>query len=148
MKMTKKNTDDIYNQLNTLFEDITTNLNLYNKYTDHPSYSEDFAKQMNTLQAQVDKVATAIYQADDIGGKKETFEKSKAEFLIGYKPPKKKTEQVISNEPTAEDLRLIEQETQDRNKNAQAIDNEAEALSRYQELKEKGSLTSAERVEY
>ena len=148
MKMTKKNTDDIYNQLNTLFEDITTNLNLYNKYTDHPSYSENFAKQMNTLQAQVDKVATAIYQADDIGGKKETFEKSKAEFLIGYKPPKKKTEQVISNEPTAEDLRLIEQETQDRNKNAQAIDNEAEALSRYQELKEKGSLTSAERVEY
>ena len=148
MKMTKKNTDDIYNQLNTLFEDITTNLNLYNQYTDHPSYSENFAKQMNTLQAQVDKVATAIYQADDIGGKKETFEKSKAEFLIGYKPPKKKTEQVISNEPTAEDLRLIEQETQDRNKNAQAIDNEAEALSRYQELKEKGSLTSAERVEY
>ena len=148
MKMTKKNTDDIYNQLNTLFEDITTNLNLYNKYTDHPSYSENFAKQMNTLQAQVDKVATAIYQADDIGGKKETFEKSKAEFLIGYKPPKKKTEQVISNEPTAEDLRLIEQETQDRNKNAQAIDNEAEALSRYQELKEKGNLTSAERVEY
>ena len=148
MKMTKKNTDDIYNQLNTLFEDITTNLNLYNKYTDHPSYSENFAKQMNTLQAQVDKVATAIYQADDIGGKKETFEKSKAEFLIGYKPPKKKTEQVISNEPTAEDLRLIEQETQDRNRNAQAIDNEAEALSRYQELKEKGNLTSAERVEY
>lgn len=148
IKMTKKNTDDIYNQLNTLFEDITTNLNLYNKYTDHPSYSENFAKQMNTLQAQVDKVATAIYQADDIGGKKETFEKSKAEFLIGYKPPKKKTEQVISNEPTAEDLRLIEQETQDRNKNAQAIDNEAEALSRYQELKEKRSLTSAERVEY
>ena len=148
MKMTKKNTDDIYNQLNTLFEDITTNLNLYNKYTDHPSYSENFAMQMNTLQAQVDKVATAIYQADDIGGKKETFEKSKAEFLIGYKPPKKKTEQVISNEPTAEDLRLIEQETQDRNKNAQAIDNEAKALSRYQELKEKGSLTSAERVEY
>lgn len=148
IKMTKKNTDDIYNQLNTLFEDITTNLNLYNKYTDHPSYSENFAKQMNTLQAQVDKVATAIYQADDIGGKKETFEKSKAEFLIGYKPPKKKTEQVISNEPTAEDLRLIEQETQDRNKNAQAIDNEAEALLRYQELKEKGSLTSAERVEY
>lgn len=148
MKMTKKNTDDIYNQLNTLFEDITTNLNLYNKYTDHPSYSENFAKQMNTLQAQVDKVTTAIYQADDIGGKKETFEKSKAEFLIGYKPPKKKTEQVISNEPTAEDLRLIEQETQDRNKNAQAIDNEAEALSRYQELKEKGTLTSAERVEY
>lgn len=148
IKMTKKNTDDIYNQLNTLFEDITTNLNLYNKYTDHPSYSENFAKQMNTLQAQVDKVATAIYQADDIGGKKETFEKSKAEFLIGYKPPKKKTEQVISNEPTVEDLRLIEQETQDRNKNAQAIDNEAEALSRYQELKEKGNLTSAERVEY